>query len=114
MERDNEPHWLKHLSPVFWEANETISLSLSASDTSFVNERNESQDKNEGSSYSETENPAEYSEYEKKIDSFSLKLSSGQKQTMEVFYKNKVFLKIRKVQRKNTRVRVSFLINLHA
>ena len=39
---DKELRWLKHLNPAFCEANETISLSLSESDTSFVNERNES------------------------------------------------------------------------
>ena len=43
---DEEPHWFKHSNLVFCEANETISLSLSAADTSFVNEHNESQDKN--------------------------------------------------------------------
>ena len=49
---DKELHWFKYLNPVFCEENETISLSLRAADTSFVNERNESQDKKEGSSYS--------------------------------------------------------------
>ena len=43
-----------------------------------MNERNKSQDKNEGSLYSESENPAEHSEDEAKIDSFSLKLLSDQ------------------------------------
>ena len=61
---DKEPRWFKHLNPVFCEANETISLSLSAADTLFVNERNESQDENEGSSHSESKNLAEYSEDE--------------------------------------------------
>ena len=75
---DEEPRWFKHLNQVFCEANETISLSLSAADTLFVNERNESHYKNEGSSYSESKNPAEHSEDETKIDSFSLKLSSEQ------------------------------------
>ena len=75
---DKEPCWFKHLNPVLFEANETISLSLSAADTLFVNERNESHDENEGLSYSERETPAEYSEDETQIDSFSLKLSSDQ------------------------------------
>ena len=75
---DKEPRWFKHLNLFFCEANETISLSLSAADTSFVNKRNESQDKNDGSSYSESENSAEYSEDQTQIDSFSLKLSSDQ------------------------------------
>ena len=94
-----------------------------------MNERNERQDKNEGSSYSESENPAEYSEDETKIDSFSLKLSSnqcyklrsttafqlfgfcflsGQKQPLEVFYKKKVFLKILQNSQEDTWARVSF------
>ena len=71
---DKEPCWFKHLNPVFCEANGTIRPSLNVADTSFVNERNESHDENEGSSYSESENPAEYSEDEAQIDSFSLKL----------------------------------------
>ena len=53
-------------------------LSLSAGDTSFVNECNESHDENESSSYSESENPAEYWEDETQIDSSSLILSSDQ------------------------------------
>ena len=44
---DKEPHWFKYLNLVFCEANETISLSLTAANTSFVNERNESHDENE-------------------------------------------------------------------
>ena len=43
-----EPRWFKHLNPVFCETNETIILSSSAADTSFVNERNENHDENEG------------------------------------------------------------------
>ena len=58
---DKEPRWFKHLNPPFCEANETINLSSSAADTSFVNERNESHDESEGSSYSKSENPAENS-----------------------------------------------------
>ena len=69
---DKESHWFKLLNPVLCEANETISLSLSAADTSFVNERNESHDENEGSSYSESENPAEYSKNETQVDIVSL------------------------------------------
>ena len=65
---DTEPRWFKHLNPVFCEANETIILSSSAADTSFVNERNESHDESEGSSCSESENPSEYSEDETQID----------------------------------------------
>ena len=75
---DKEPWWFKHLNPVFCEANETISLSWNAADTSFVNERNESQDENEVSPHFGSENTAEYSEDETQIDSFSLKLSSDQ------------------------------------
>ena len=73
---DKEPRLFKYLNSVFCEANKTISLSLRAPHTSFVNERNESQDKNEGSSYSESENPTEYAEDGTQIDSFSLKLLS--------------------------------------
>ena len=58
----------KHFNPVFCEANETISLSSSAADTSFVNERNVSHDESEGSSYSESENPTENSEDETQTD----------------------------------------------
>ena len=58
---------LPGLYPFFCEANETISSSLSAADTSFVNERNETHDENEGLSYSESENPAEYSGDETQI-----------------------------------------------
>ena len=75
---DKEPWCFKHLNPVFCEANETISLSWNAADTSFVNERNESQDENEVSPHFGSENTAEYSEDETQIDSFSLKLSSDQ------------------------------------
>ena len=64
---DKKPRWFKHLNPVFCEPNQTISLSLSAADNSFVNERNESHDENEGWSYSESENTAEYSEDETQI-----------------------------------------------
>ena len=63
-----EPCWLKHLNPAFCEANEPISLSSSAADTSFVNERNESRDESEGSSYPESENPAENSEDKTQTD----------------------------------------------
>ena len=65
---DKESRWFKHLNPVFCEANETIRLSSSTADTSFVNERNESQDESEGSSYSKSENPAENSEDETQTD----------------------------------------------
>ena len=77
---NKEPRWFKPASlvRVFFEANETISLYLSVTDTSFVNERNESHVEHEGSSYSESENPAEFSEHETQINSFSLKLSSDQ------------------------------------
>ena len=56
---DRGPRCFKHSNPVFCEGNETISLSSSAADTSFVNERNESHDKSRGYWYSEKENPAE-------------------------------------------------------
>ena len=65
---DKEPRWCKHLNPVFCEANETISSSSSASDTSFVNERNESHDESKGLSYSENGNPAENSEDKTQTD----------------------------------------------
>ena len=64
---DKEPRWFKHLNSFFCEANETISLSSSAADTSFVNEPNENHNASEGSSYSESENLPEYSEDETQI-----------------------------------------------
>ena len=45
---DRGPRCFKHSNPVFCEGNETISLSSSAADTSFVNERNENHDKSRG------------------------------------------------------------------
>ena len=65
---DIEPRRFKPLNPVFCEANETISLSSSAGDNSLVNERNESHDESQGSSSSESENPAEYLEDETQVD----------------------------------------------
>ena len=65
---DEDPRCFKHLNPAFCEANEIISLSSYAADTSFVNERNESHGESEGSSYSKSENPAEYSKDETQID----------------------------------------------
>ena len=62
------------LNPVICETNETINLSLSAIDTSFVNERNESHDKKERSPYCEKENPAEYSENQTQIRQFLFKI----------------------------------------
>ena len=65
---DKKPDWFKHLNQVSCEANETISLSSSAADTSFMNERNENHDESEGSSYSESENPVENPEDETQTD----------------------------------------------
>ena len=47
-------------------------------DTLHMNERNENHNRNEGSSFSESENAALYSEDKTQIKSFSLKLSSDQ------------------------------------
>ena len=69
---NKEPRWFKHLNLVLCEANETISLLLSAGDTSFVNERNESHDENEGSSCSESENLAKYTEDENQTSFYKL------------------------------------------
>ena len=65
---DKKPGWFKHLNQVSCEANETISLSSSAADISFMNERNEIHDESEGSSYSESENLAENPEDETQTD----------------------------------------------